>query len=404
MRDGSSERRLEALDGLRGLAILLVLAEHFVRLDPTTNLERLISRAAGAGWIGVDLFFVLSGFLITGILLRAKGGERYFSTFYLRRTLRIFPVYYGFLILTLFVMPRLHLLAPDDTAGLLRNQGWYWSYLSNVLTARVGWEGTPALGFHFWSLAVEEQFYLVWPLVLWLLPERRLKLLCAAAILGTLVLRLALRAAGEPGVVSYVLTPTHLDPLAAGAWLAALGREPAGLARLSRMVRPAFTFAVAGVGLIFLTEHGKVVNSLAMASVGYPLLALGCAAALVGAITSEAASVPGRFWRSRALGYLGRRSYAIYVLHPLLLFLVVQWGYDVPWFAARLGSQLVGQACFALAMVALSTAVAAVSWHVWEQPFLGLGGRTGGQAVGRSGGQAVGRPGGQMVARSEAEG
>jgi len=363
---------LDSLDGLRGLAILLVLVEHFVRLHSTTVVGRLISSFADAGWIGVDLFFVLSGFLITGILLQAKGGEGYFRNFYLRRVLRIFPLYYGCLILIYAGIPRLHLLGPEETSGLLRTQGWYWSYLSNVMTARVGWEGTPQPVFHFWSLAVEEQFYLVWPLLVWLLPERRIKLACAGAMLGSLLLRLGLRAMGESGVVSYVLTPTHLDPLAAGAWLAAVAREPGGVARLKRGVRPLFALSVVVVVAIILTGHGKVANSLAMESVGYPLLAVGCAAALVGAVTSQERSLLGRFWRSGAMAYLGRRSYAIYVLHPLLLFLVVRWGYDVPWFAARFGSELVGQSFFAAGMVAMSAGVAYVSWHAYEEPFLRL--------------------------------
>jgi peptidoglycan/LPS O-acetylase OafA/YrhL len=270
------------------------------------------------------------------------------------------------------VIPRFHLMGPEETSGLVSSQTWYWSYLANVLTARAGWEGTPALTFHFWSLAIEEQFYLVWPLLIWLLPERRLKLACVGAMLGSFLLRLALRAAGESGVVSYVLTPTHVDPLAAGAWLAVVAREPHGLTRLSREVRPALALSVTAVALIFLTAHGKVVNSLGMEALGYPVLALGCAAAVVSAITSAERSLGGRLWRSSVMGYLGRRSYAIYVLHPLTLFLVIHWGYDVPWFAQRFGSQLEGQAVFATIMVALSAGVAYLSWHGWEQPFLRL--------------------------------
>jgi peptidoglycan/LPS O-acetylase OafA/YrhL len=233
-------------------------------------------------------------------------------------------------------------MGAEETLGLVCSQRWYWSYLANVLTARAGWEGTPVLTFHFWSLAIEEQFYLVWPLLIWLLPERRLKLACVAVMLGSFALRLVFREAGESGVVSYVLTPTHVDPLAMGAWLAAVAREPGGLARLSREIRPAFVISSLAIALIFLTARGKVVNSLGMESLGYPVLALACAAALVSAITSAERSLGGRFWRSSVMGYLGRRSYAIYVLYPLTLFLVIHWGFDLPWFAQRFGSQLAG--------------------------------------------------------------
>jgi peptidoglycan/LPS O-acetylase OafA/YrhL len=360
---------LPALDGLRGLAILLVLVEHFVRFQPATLVERLVSRGAAVGWVGVDLFFALSGFLITGILLEAKGGERFFRNFYLRRAFRIFPLYYGCLLLVFVGLPHLGVLGADETRDLLHTQGWFWSYLSNVMIARAGSLSASPME-HFWSLAVEEQFYLVWPLIVWLLPRRRLKVLCLGAMLGSLAIRMTLRALGEPGAVLYVLTPTHLDPLAAGAWLAVLAREPGGLAWVKARVRPAIALGVAGIAAIVLTARGRVVETLAMQSVGYPLLALTCAALLAVALTGPEGSPLGRLWRSRVLGFFGRFSYGLYVLHPLLLVLVVRWGFDVPWFAQRAGSQLVGQAVFAGLMTVLSAGVALASWHAWEQPFL----------------------------------
>jgi peptidoglycan/LPS O-acetylase OafA/YrhL len=364
---------LPALDGLRGLAILLVLVEHFVRLQPATLVERLVCRGAAVGWVGVDLFFALSGFLITGILLEAKGGQRFFRNFYLRRLFRIFPLYYGCLLLIFFGLPHLGLLRGDESGNLLHTQGWYWSYLTNVMIARAGsWGAIPLEPQHFWSLAVEEQFYLVWPVVVWLLPRPRLKTICLGAMLGSLAIRLTLRLLGEPGTVLYVLTPTHLDPLAAGAWLALLVREPGGLAWVKARVRPVMAVCAAVVATIMLTAHGPVVETLAMQSVGYPLLALTCAGLLAGALTGPEASPLGRLWRSRVLGFFGRFSYGLYVLHPLLLVLVVRWGFDVRWFAQRVGSQLLGQAIFAGLMTALSAGVALVSWHAWEQPFLRL--------------------------------
>jgi peptidoglycan/LPS O-acetylase OafA/YrhL len=377
---------LPALDGLRGLAIILVLIEHFVRLQPATLLEGIVCRGAAVGWVGVDLFFALSGFLITGILLEAKGGERFFRNFYLRRAFRIFPLYYGCLLLVFFGLPHLGVFGPDETRNLLHTQGWFWSYLSNVMIARAGTLAVSPMQ-HFWSLAVEEQFYLVWPLIVWLLPRRRLKAVCLSALLGSLAIRMTLRALGEPGAVLYVLTPTHLDPLAAGAWLALVAREPGGLDWVKARVPVALALGLLGIAAIMLTAHGPVVETLAMQSVGYPLLALTCAALLAGALTGPVSSPLGRLWRSKVLGFFGRLSYGLYVLHPLLLLLVAWRGFDVAWFAQRAGSQLLGQVVFAGLMTALSAGVALVSWHAWEQPFLRLKSRFPMQGPLRKGGK-----------------
>jgi peptidoglycan/LPS O-acetylase OafA/YrhL len=395
---------LPALDGLRGLAILLVLTEHFVRLQPTTVVERLVSRGAAVGWVGVDLFFALSGFLITGILLEAKGGERFFRNFYLRRAFRIFPLYYGCLVLVFVVLPHLGVLGADQTRNLLHTQGWFWSYLSNVMIARAGSLSASPME-HFWSLAVEEQFYLVWPLIVWLLPRRRLKTLCLGALLGSLAIRMTLRALGAPGAVLYVLTPTHLDPLAAGAWLALVAREPGGLEWIKSRARPALALGLAGIAAIMVTAHGPVVQTLAMQSAGYPLLALTCAALLGGALTGPEGSPLGRLWRSRVLGFFGRFSYGLYVLHPLLLVAMAWWGFDVPWFARRAGSQLLGQAIFAGLMTALAVGMALVSWHAWEQPFLRLKSRFPMPRKGGRGGKdgKDGKDGKVFAVRSDAE-
>src|SRR5439155_8791265 len=199
---------------------------------------------------------------------------------------------------------------------------------------------------HFWSLAVEEQFYLVWPLIVWLLPRRRLKTVCLSALLGSLAIRMTLRALGEPGAVLYVLTPTHLDPLGAGAWLALVAREPGGLEWVKARVPGALALGLLGIAAIMLAAHGPVVETLAMQSVGYPLLALTCAALLAGALTGPVGSPLGRLWRSKVLGFFGRFSYGLYVLHPLLLLLVAWRVVDVAWFVHPAASQLLGEVVF----------------------------------------------------------
>src|SRR6185369_11811956 len=121
-----------------------------------------------AGWIGVDLFFVLSGFLITGILYDAKARKDYFRNFYARRFLRILPLYYGILALYILVFPRISIVPQRQYQSLVEHQLWFWTHLSNVSIAIEGYGNQQRGWTHFWSLAVEEQFYLVWPAVVFL--------------------------------------------------------------------------------------------------------------------------------------------------------------------------------------------------------------------------------------------
>src|SRR6185503_19750329 len=159
----ASRSHVPSLDGIRGLAIAIVLVHNgtFILHGSHATLPKVAAAVAAAGWLGVQLFFVLSGFLITGILLDSRTRPQFFRTFYTRRTLRIFPLYYAFLASALFIVPLLANV-PDWHATALRNQVFYWTYTSNWANP-LGY-AIPGLS-HFWSLAVEEQFYLFWPVV-----------------------------------------------------------------------------------------------------------------------------------------------------------------------------------------------------------------------------------------------
>jgi len=164
-------RKLQSLDGLRAIAIILVFLCHMQYHIPPVNLPAVVLRAyVSQGWMGVDLFFVLSGFLITGILLDTREARNYFRGFYLRRILRIFPLYYLVLIAVIFAGIRLNNPAFTTKLPLPADRWLYFCYLTNWLALWKAHWGLHYVNYlaHFWSLAVEEQFYLVWPLVIWL--------------------------------------------------------------------------------------------------------------------------------------------------------------------------------------------------------------------------------------------
>jgi peptidoglycan/LPS O-acetylase OafA/YrhL len=226
----SGRKHFPELDGLRGLAIVLVLFCHYSQILPVHGaLGASLEVAAFQGWIGVNLFFVLSGFLITGILFDAKGQNHYFRNFYARRTLRIFPLYYGILAveLAILLIIRLHSHAAwehlHNPQKLWHSMPWLLTYTTNIGMAF--WHVDTVIQGHFWSLAVEEQFYLVWPLMVFLLPWRKLIHACVALITTALILRFVFTAAGLGEFAAYSFTVCNFDALGLGGLIAILYRN-----------------------------------------------------------------------------------------------------------------------------------------------------------------------------------
>jgi peptidoglycan/LPS O-acetylase OafA/YrhL len=368
--------RIPSVDGLRGIAILLVLLLHFTIYGvdkPVGGVAALIYRTLQIGWIGVDLFFVLSGFLITGILYRTKGRQQYFSRFYLRRTLRIFPLYFGVLLIATGVLPRI--FADNVRFNGWADQGiWYWTYTANVMVARHGWNAAPVQGLdHFWSLAIEEQFYLVWPLCVFLLDRRRLLLLCGLTIVGSFFLRAAIHALGNP-LAAYVLTPARLDALAVGAVVALLAADQGGLSRqrklACRIVIPcALLFAAMAVYRLTTNPDDLMIQTF-----GYSVIAIMFGAALVIALTSGRTDV-ARWVSVRPLRLLGRYSYGLYVFHHPVLFVLPPA--SVALALQTLGISLLARPVAIALVAALCFVMAATSWHLFEQPILNLRERPG---------------------------
>jgi peptidoglycan/LPS O-acetylase OafA/YrhL len=362
-----------ALDGLRGLAVLIVVVLHFSFLQPTNRLELAFSLVTSMGWVGVDLFFALSGFLITGILIDTRRSEGYFRSFFLRRTLRIFPLYYAFLFLVLVALPLARGSGPEQ------NQLWLLVYLSNVLMASAGWEGMPSHTTHLWSLAVEEQFYLLWPFVVYWADRKGLVRICAAAFLLAILVRAGLHLSTSNGIAGYTLLAARLDPLAAGALVAALVRSPRGAELALRSAKPvalgslAVLLGIAGWNLA-IRPLGTLLPPLALdvQLVGYPAIALLAAAVVVMATTAGERSHTGRVLTSAPLRALGRYSYAIYLFHLPLRDAARSHFLRAGGLPLIFGSQIPAQIAVILIGLALTYLAALVSWHAFEKHFLAL--------------------------------
>ncbi len=356
-----------ALDGLRGVAVLLVLAFHLLHAEGEGGaVERVLLGATRSGWAGVDLFFVLSGFLITGILLDARGSPGYFRAFYARRVLRIFPLYYAYLAALFLLVP---LLVPSLDVKR-ESQGWLWTYLGNVLFARAGgFEASPYTG-HFWSLAVEEQFYLAWPVLVLLLPRRRLALLCVALVGAAFALRLGIHRTTFNATAAYVLTPARMDALAMGALVAIGAREPGWWPRIRRAAPPALAVSVAAVAAVWIRQGGLFGGDPVVQVWAFGPLAVAFAAVLVLALGGGAGSPLARILRAPALREAGKYSYGLYVLHYPIFLALEGAGVTSLVLAGALGSRLLGILAFA-AVAGTATGVAALlSWHLLEKRFL----------------------------------
>ena len=363
-------RHTPALDGVRGIAILLVLFHHFTLFDPVTSIGAWMGFFALLGWSGVDVFFVLSGFLITGILIDARGSERYFSSFYARRVLRIFPLYYLIVFVSFVLLARFPwwhdlLVGPGEIA-----QWPYWTYLVNFAIAERGDFKHGVLDVA-WSLAIEEQFYLLWPAVVWLLPVRWLGALCAAIVVVVPVLRsLALDGGAEP-VDAYVLPHLRADALALGALLAWVSRR--GLLDMLRPAGPFVLFAgAAGAVWCAVAAGGAWWWEPLTQRFGYSLFALAGAGLVILATTAPDAGVWQRMLRAGWLRAFGKYSYAMYLIHLPVSRVVQEFILGPEEFPGLFGPAWLAQLGFYVLATVPTFALAWVSWHAFEAPILGL--------------------------------
>lgn len=344
-----------ALDGLRGLAILLVVVYHnfgFINVF-------------FFGWLGVDLFFVLSGFLITDILLKTVGKKGYLKNFYIRRVLRIFPLYYLCLILFLIVLPQTTIQL--DVQYYVDHQVWLWTYLQNWIYTFQSPGQTNALN-HLWSLAVEEQFYLLWPLAVLIIRKPGYLLLFISLVLvAVLGLRLLVWINQISDLAYFNLyTFTRIDGLCIGCMIALLQRVKSNFLERNKAII-VLCFAGLNFGFFFVNRRYQF-SFPYLAFAGYTTFAM-----MFGLLVNEAVTRQSKLinllFNNPLLKFFGKISYGFYVFHwPVYLLL---FPYLLPWISKLTNGTLVQ---FLVSVVATIAAIV-ISWlsyQYFEKYFLKL--------------------------------
>lgn len=348
-----------ALDGLRGIAILLVVLYH--------NFGFI--RHSYFGWLGVDLFFVLSGFLITSILINDVDEKGFLKKFYVRRILRIFPLYYFVLILFLLVFPAVGYFT-KELDYFVSNQWWFWTYLQNWLFSFQLTEDAKILT-HLWSLAVEEQFYLVWPFVILLVKSPRRLFLIMAAVLAFVIIARSVIWLYKIEDLNYttLYTFTRIDGICIGSMIALLMKfRP-------KLIAVNFTFIILGLAVInfifyFLNYQNK--NGYPyFAFVGYTTFCAMFGLLLHEIVSTSNSSFLNRLFSLRPLRFFGKISYGFYVFH----WPVYMMSYSSFFYFLKRNIQLTDNItiiCAALLSTGLALIISVISYYFFESYFLKL--------------------------------
>jgi peptidoglycan/LPS O-acetylase OafA/YrhL len=352
------------LDGLRAVGLCFVLLHHF----SPERLPLYAYQIGNLGWVAMDSFFVMSGFLITGILLDSREKPNFFSTYYVRRALRIFPLYYAVLLIWYGIIRYANW--GNDYRALVDHWGspmWFTFYAGNIREAMVSaWPNVWGYG-PLWSLQIEEQFYLLFPLaVAWLSREQLRRLMLAAIVLSPTLRVAAYLWRPENTFLQYVLLPCHCEGLAFGALIAIRFRS--GPWKISKPLLSACTALLLGgacLGSVLSTwgtrNEGNASQWDRLA--GYSISSAGCACLVLWLVCFRGSSYTA-WLRTAPMRYVGKISYGIYMLHALAAWTlwelakkrILHFHKDDPLF-------YFGGAC-------LSVVYAAISWHFFEGPLL----------------------------------
>jgi peptidoglycan/LPS O-acetylase OafA/YrhL len=342
------------LDGLRGIAVITVLIGHaasFVEALPYAGMLEYVR-------FTVDIFFVLSGFLITGILLDSKGSPHYFRNFYVRRSLRVWPLYYLVLFIVFAVAP---LFRPAMQPTVARIWPAFVFYVQNLVYHDIYPFGLGAT----WSMAVEEQFYLTWPVLVFFLKNKALSIVSVILVVVSTSVRLVSYYQGAPPAFPHMFTFARLDSLALGCLAAIWLRSPScTLARWRICSYQFLVFGAAGAALARIVMHRD--SSI----VAYTFMAIAFTGLLGISVTSDTrSSLLGRSLSAGWLRYIGKISYGLYLWHLPIFILWSRFLGSL----SLLGPYPMARNLLAFAsQLLLAVVVACISWRFFEEPILRL--------------------------------
>lgn len=339
-------KKIPSLDGVRGIAALMVIFFHyFIAVHPSTLLLAVFKKFAVFGQTGVSLFFVLSGFLITRILLNSKDNSNYFKNFYARRSLRIFPLYFLFLFFYFYLLP--FLIDQNNNPS----SWFYWVYLQNIAMT-FNWVNNGPM--HFWSLAVEEHFYMFWPLFVYFFDINKILLSGLFLIVICFVLRFYLVSTNYE---TFYFTFTRMDDLVLGTFLAILEKKNL----LGLRSKKIFTYAL--IFLFFLNLVPwlflDLVSHFWLQVFKYPLIA-SFYFALIGYLISDMGTNTSTFFKFSWLRFSGKISYGLYVYHPVVFMLGTKY--------VNLNNVFIDFSVLVLLTFILST----LSFYIFENQFIKL--------------------------------
>lgn len=368
------ENRITELDGLRGMAITLVIAFHAFEqaiIFTENPVLQTLAKITSIGWVGVDIFFTLSGFLITSILLRSKTDEHYFKNFYVRRILRIFPLYYAVILCVIFLAPNVEsefFEQLSTTIPILMLYQQNWSVIFH------GFGVIPEYLFVTWSLAIEEQFYLLWPFAIYYLKREQLIKVSLWYISASIIVRILcifFWSDVEQMALFFYYSPfARFEEILFGSLLAILILDVQLKEVIRKFSLPVFIVSLAVfIGLclsVLPARPNPELPNLPLILGSYTTAGLFSASLIAIFITYPSQNILRRIFQNPILTFLGKYSYSMYIFHIAVILILL----DV--FLRSTLRGWIAFILFPLTTYIITVLIALLTWNLFEKHMLAL--------------------------------